>query len=140
MHGSTPHHLHHTTHCVAFIASVLTCNGLGLDSSQPIDPPPPFPSLHSTHSLPYLLHSFSQLTQLTLFTHSTPLTLVTTVRESVEFQVQANRVRLQLPQALLPPSVKSVLGQSVALSGGKERICQVGLTRTCSCCNIAALH
>jgi hypothetical protein len=58
-------------------------------------------------------------------TTDTPPLYSHSVRESVEFQVQANRVRLQLPQALLPPSVKSVLGQSVALSGGKERICQV---------------
>ena len=50
-------------------------------------------------------------------------------RESVEFKVFANRVRLQLPQSLLPESVRSVVGQSgsgaLTVSGGNERICQV---------------
>ena len=48
-----------------------------------------------------------------------------TNRESIEFKVQANRVRLQLLQNLLPPSMTSVLGQSGALSGSKESVCHV---------------
>ena len=47
----------------------------------------------------------------------------------MEFKVFANRVRLQLPQSLLPQSVRSVVGQSgsgaLTVSGGNERICQV---------------
>ena len=56
-------------------------------------------------------------------------------REVVSFVVQTSRVRLQIPQALLPPGIKVVRGQGMSLSLGGAG--DVGKSTGCQVCAIA---